>query len=64
MTKSPVNTHNFLKPVSLEKLGTINTAPSQPADRLTNKSANIEFHNANAFIYQHHNHQLNLKSNL
>lgn len=37
-----VNMRSFLQPFSLEKLGTITTAPNQPAARLTNKSENTE----------------------
>ena len=37
-TKSPVNITNLFAPFTLEKLGTINAAPNQPADKLTNKS--------------------------
>ena len=33
-----VNIINFLNPLSLEKLGTINTAPNHPAERLMSKS--------------------------
>jgi len=51
---SIVNTFHFSRPVLSEKLGTINTAPSQPADKLINKSAKIKFQTANAFINRHH----------
>ena len=35
---SVVNIRSFFVPLPLEKLGTIKTAPNQPAERLTNKS--------------------------
>lgn len=54
-TTSIVNTFHFSLLVFLEKLGTIKTVPSQPADKLINKSAKIEFQTANAFINNHHN---------
>ncbi|MBU2544034.1 ATP-binding protein, partial [Patescibacteria group bacterium] len=47
---SPVNTKVFFHPLSLEKLGTIITAPSHPADKLTNKSENIENHTLSTLI--------------
>ncbi|MDZ4229003.1 MAG: hypothetical protein U1C50_01985, partial [Patescibacteria group bacterium] len=36
--KSPVNTKIFSQPLFLEKFGTINTTPNQPADKLINTS--------------------------
>lgn len=57
---SNVNTISFLKPLSLEKFGTIKTTPSQPAERLTRRSEivarsvciNLVYHTQDCFSQQ------------
>lgn len=45
-----VNTNHFSLPFSSEKLGMINTAPNQPAERLINKSEKTENQTRPTFI--------------
>lgn len=54
MIISTVNIPHLANPVSLEKLGTIKTAPNQPAAILTIKSANNEFQTNKSFINNYH----------
>jgi len=54
MIISTVNIPHLANPVSLEKLGTIKTAPNQPAAILIIKSANNEFQTNKSFINNYH----------